>query len=333
MNLPRPSGAPTNGNRPGFSNPCCGRPPTRSVFFGVAWLASSILWLLAASGCALAAEPADRPGAVLEPAVVMRTSAPTVLPRLKALLQGLLATPPLANPRGMSVHPGITLTRDPVNGLVTGSVRLLLKPLGAGDVVSTRGPGEPRWIGQGEGDSIEVRFNDVAALQVEAENAAAIIHRPTTVGHWHGLPLLQVAKATPVLVIAPAGRPLWVPITLGEHLATRAGAGGPDATAAREQLAALDDAGRASPACAPHRRADPAGDCAAPDATFYVRWNQRYFDTRRRDAVQLVTVQLGHARHEQTSPAFRQAHPLSPLVQAITACEAYDWNDVARWVE
>lgn len=313
----------------GQSNVSSTLPP---AFYAARCVALTILLCVSGPG-AMAMEAADMQGEVLPPAVVTRTTAPKVLSRLRAMLQSLLATPPLSNPRGMSVHPGITLTRDPVNGLVTGSVRVLLKPLVASDSVRARGNGAPRWIGQGEGDSIEIRINDAEPLQVEPDNPAALLHQPVTVGRWHGLPLLQVANATPVLVIAATGRPLWRPVTLGEHLTSRAAAGGPDAKAAREQLAALNESGRSAPACAPRRRAEPAGDCSAPDATVYVRWNSNYFDTTRRDAIQLMTVRLGYPRHKETSTAYRTAHPTDPLVQALAACETFDWNTVADWVE
>jgi hypothetical protein len=114
-----------------------------------------------------------------------------------------------------------------------------------------------------------------------------------------------------------------VHVSQGEHLtklitdsrASVAASPHPKARAALDAqvaaLAALSPQQRAAPACVSSRLRVYLGNCAEPNATYYVRLNPSYFDKGlSKGAVQLVTISTpaegGHG-HPRLEPKFRAA--------------------------
>lgn len=290
--------------------------------------------LLLAAGASLAqtVDPDDLPGHVLlPPGKVIRHKAPALQARLQALLDEMLALPRLAAPRGISVHSGFHVRRDPTTGMSQGTLNVILKPLFRRSALTAQTPAGTRYYSDGEGNVLELAINDLARLQIDPERPDAMHYRPQRVGEHQGQPVYSINGGGPLLVLAAPGRPLWLPVSVGEYLDAQLHSGEPAAPLLALK-ASLDPAQQRAPACVPTRRGQLVGRCDEPDATELVRWNPAYFDTRRPDAAQLITVKVGHMRQQDTRARFRVEHPLAPWSQAMAVLDDIDWQRVAAAV-
>ena len=294
------------------------------------------LILLVAAGPARAAESDHAlPGLSLPLKPVLRKQAPQLQQRLQALLAGLQATPQLADPRGVSVHPGLAITQDPELPLTRAAARIHLLPINAADRASVIDRKSGRYQGVGEGNDIEILINDAAHLKLDLANRDAMFYEPSRVGEIAGLPLYQVGGAMPALVIMAPGRPLWLRMTVGEYLERAIREGGASGKYASEFAARQTPEFMTRTACVATRSRDVVGDCQGAEPTYHVRMNPAYLklDPRRQDAIQLVTVKVGSMRLYTTLERHRREHPYSPLSQALAALEQYHWRQVAAWLE
>lgn len=282
-----------------------------------------------------AASDESLPGATLPLKPVLRKQAPQLQLRLQTLLTGLQATPQLADPRGVSVHPGLAITQDPELPLTRANARIHLLPLRAADRDTVVDRKSGRYQGVGEGNDIEILVNDASHLKLDLSRRDALFYEPRRVGEIAGLPLYQVGGAMPVLVIAAPERPLWLRLSVADYLQRQMGEGEPDASHARAFAATLTPEFLARPACVATRMRQLVSDCTEPDPTHHVRLNPAYLklDPRRQDAIQLMTVKVGAMRLYTTLERHRRENPHNTLSQALAAMEQYDWTQVARWLE
>lgn len=289
--------------------------------------------LLLSAAPARAAESDDLPGLSLPLRPVLRKQSPQLQQRLQTLLAGLQATPPLADPRGVSVHPGLAITQDPELPLTRASARIHLLPINAADRATVVDRKTGRYQGVGEGNDIEVLVNDASQLQLDLARPDSLFYEPWRVGEIAGLPLYQVGGAMPVLLIEAPGRPLWLRLTVGEYLERLVREGGILANQARQYAAGLTPEALSQPACVATRMRQLVGDCQGANATYHVRLNPAYVNPRRPDAIQLMTVKVDSMRLYTTLERHRREHPRTPLSQALAAMEAYDWRQVLAWLE
>lgn len=291
---------------------------------------------LGAPGLARAVlDASELPGQHLPLKPVLRKQAPELQQRMQTLLGGLQATPPLADPRGVSVHPGLAITQDPELPMIRANARVLLLPINPADRDSVVDAKTGRYRGVGEGNAIEVLVNDASHLKINLSRGDAIFYEPQRAGSIAGLPLYVVGGSMPTLLIEAPGRPLWLRLTAAEYLERLKAEGGFDAEPARRAAATLAPAVLAGPACVGVRRGELVSDCSEPDPTHLVRLNPAYHkvDPRRPDAIKLMTVKVGSMRLYTTLERHRQEQPRTPLSQALAAMEQYDWKQAARWVE
>ncbi|HEY1131603.1 MAG TPA: hypothetical protein VGF12_19505 [Roseateles sp.] len=291
---------------------------------------------LVAPGLALSSlESTELPGRQLPLKPVLRKQAPELQQRMQTLLAGLQATPQLADPRGVSVHPGLAITQHPELPMIRASGRVHLMPINAADRDTVIDPKTGRYQGVGEGNSVEILVNDSSHLKIDLTKRDAIFYEPERAGSIAGFPLYVIGGSMPFMLIEAPGRSLWKRVTVAEYLERLTTEGGFDAEPARRAAATLSPAVLAGPACAAVRRGEVVSDCIGPDPTYLVRLNPSYLqiDPRRPDAIQLMTVKVGSMRLYTTLEEHRKRSPRSPLSQALAAMEQYDWKQAARWVE
>ncbi|HEY0092743.1 MAG TPA: hypothetical protein VGB96_00400, partial [Archangium sp.] len=242
-------------------------------------------------------------------------------------------TPQLADPRGVSVHSGLAVLPHPELGVTMAEATVLLLPIHKSDRTTVVDKKTGRYQGVGEGNTLEIKVNDLERLKIDPSQPEAIFYEPPQVSTHQGLPVYQVGSTTPILVITAKNRQLWRRVTAREYLERLIREGGPDGEAARKQLGQLAPGAADKPACAATKRGESVGTCQGSDPTYLVMLNPRYFNTQKPDAIQLVTVRLGADAHAKRNERYFQEHPRDPVTQAAKAYAQYDWTQVAALVE
>lgn len=230
-----------------------------------------------------------------------------------AIIDKVLATPTLDQPRGFSITRSLTIDSPPEEQLqaapFVGRATLIpqMLDLEAGAKPDAAGA----YMGRLEGPTFQIRFNNLTALYANNDGGGMSEPRylPLKMREIQGFPVFQVGVRQVILVAKP-GRLPYAPMTKAaylQHLAKEI-PGDPKIPAA---LAALSPQERAAPACSSSRLREYFGDCAKTDATFYVRLNPDYFDTgARKSAVQLVAISTpipgGHG-HKILEPKLKAA--------------------------
>ncbi len=296
-------------------------------------LSHATLLCVALSLPAAAAEPDDLPGITPPTSQKIRKKAPELQRKLMGVLEGLKQTPQLADPRGVSVHSGLSVQPHPELGVTMAEATVLLLPIRKSDRTTVVDKKTGRYQGVGEGNTLEIKVNDLERLKIDPSQPEAIFYEPPQVGTHQGLPVYQVGSATPFLVITAKDRQLWRRVTAKEYLERMIREGGPDGEAAKKQLGQLGPGAADKPACVATKRGEMVGSCQGSDPTYLAMLNPRYFNTKKPDALQLVTVRLGAASHTKPSEKYFQEHPRDPLTQAARAYAQYDWTQVAALVE
>ncbi|OJT24245.1 hypothetical protein BO221_13780 [Archangium sp. Cb G35] len=296
-------------------------------------LSQATLLCVALSLPATASEPDDLPGVTTPTAQTLRKKAPELQRKLMGVLDGLKQTPQLADPRGVSVRSGLAIKSHPELGVTTAEATLLLLPIRKSDRATVVDKKTGRYHGVGEGNALEIKVNDLERLKINTMQPDAIFYEPPQVGTHQGLPIYQVGGATPILVLTAKDRQLWRRVTAKEYLERMIRDGGPDGEAAKKQLGQLAPGAGDKPACVPTRRGESVGSCQDSEPTYLVKLNTGYFNTKKPDAIQLVTVRLGTSSHMQPSESYFREHPLDPLTQAAKAYDQYDWKQLAALVE
>ncbi|QRN92895.1 hypothetical protein JRI60_27175 [Archangium violaceum] len=280
-----------------------------------------------------AAEPDAVPGISHKPLLTVQKRAPELERKVMGVLEGLLRTPQLADLKGASAHPSITIEPNSKLKVTKASVSLLLKPIFKNDRETVVDKKTGRYQGVGEGSLLEIRVNALSRLSFDTSIPDNLYYEPTRVKEHQGLPVYQVGGETPFLLITAKDRHPWRRVTVSEYLARLVREGGSDAAEAKKQAAQLTGGAGDKPACVPRKRTEIVGNCEGPNATYYITWNSKYFDPKKPDAIQLVIVYMGHASHKTQDERYYQQHPLDPFTQLARAYEQYDWSQVARLVE
>lgn len=232
--------------------------------------------------------------------------------KASAIVEAALATPSLNQPRGFSITRSLTIDAPPQDqpqanpfvGRATMIVQLI-------DVESgSKADAAGAYMGRLEGPAMTIRFNNLTALYANnsggtMDEARYLPLKMTPVG---GFPTFRVGVNQVILVARP-GRLPYVQMTKGEYLRQQARQIDDPKLAA--DLAALSPQQASAPACASSRLRERFGDCAAPDATFYVRLNPAYFDKgARKGAIQLAAISTpipgGHG-HKVLEPRLKAA--------------------------
>lgn len=251
--------------------------------------------------------------------------------KVEALIGHALATPAFTDPRGFSLTRSIRI-HAPLDGMPAAHPARAEAILIAQDIDLESGPkpdASGAYMGRLEGPTFRILVNDLHALYANysggGDPARDAQYLPLRMNIVQGFPVFRVGVRDVVLIARP-GRLPYTHVTKGEHLqglieetqATIARIGGAphpkmqatldDQTAA---LAALSAQERAAPACVSSRLRQVFGDCAAKDATFYVRPNLDYFDrSAPKSSVQLVMISTpaegGHG-HKRLEPKLRSA--------------------------
>lgn len=251
--------------------------------------------------------------------------------KVEALMARALATPALSDPRGFSLTRSVRI-HAPQDGLPVAHPARAEAIMIAQEIDLESGAkpdANGAYMGRLEGPGLHIHVNNLFALYANYSGggtpAREIQYLPLTRGTLQGFPVFRVGLRDVVLVTKP-GRNPWVHVTKGEYLqhlvnesrSAIVDIGGPphpkmQATLAAQstELAALSPQQRAEPACASSRLRQTFGDCAAGDATFYVRPNLDYFDPGApKTAVQLVAISTpaegGHG-HPRLEPKLRAA--------------------------
>jgi hypothetical protein len=254
-----------------------------------------------------------------------------VTAKVEALMARALATPAFSDPHGFSLTRSVRI-HAPQDGLPAAHPARAEAITIAQEIDLEHGAkpdANGAYMGRLEGPGFHIHLNNLFALYANysggGDPAREIQYLPLTRGAVQGFPVFRVGVRDVVLVTKPGRRP-WVHVTKGEYLqklveetrASIADVGGTphpkmqatlDAQSA--ELAALGPQQRAEPACASSRLRQTFGDCAARDATFYVRPNLDYFDKGApKTAVQLVAISTpaegGHG-HPRLEPKLRAA--------------------------
>lgn len=232
--------------------------------------------------------------------------------KASAIVDAALATPALSQPRGFSITRSLTIDSPPQDqpqanpfiGRATMIVQMI--DIEGGSKVDASGA----YMGRLEGPGMTIRFNNLTALY--ANNSGGTMgearYLPLKMTPVGGFPTFRVG-VNQVILVSRSGRLPYVPMTKAEYL--RQLAREIDDPKVAADLAALSPQQASAPACASSRLRERFGDCAAPDATFYVRLNPDYFDKgARKGAIQLVTISTpipgGHG-HKILEPRLKAA--------------------------
>lgn len=251
--------------------------------------------------------------------------------KVEALIGQALATPAFTDPRGFSLTRTVRI-HAPLDGMPAGHPVRAEAILIAQDIDLESGAkpdASGAYMGRLEGPSFRILVNDLHALYANysggGDPAREVQNLPARMSLADGFPVFRVGVRD-VVVIAKPGRLPYVHVSKAEYLqglveetqATIVQIGGtphPKMQATLDSqtaaLAALSPNERAAPACVSPRLRQYFGDCAAKDATFYVRPNLDYFDKGApKTAVQLVMISTpaegGHG-HKRLEPVMRAA--------------------------
>lgn len=229
-----------------------------------------------------------------------------------AIVEKVLATPTLHQPRGFSITRSLTIDSPPsdlpqANPFV-GRATLIpqMLDLEAGAKPDANGA----YMGRLEGPTFQIRFNHLTALYANNDGGGMEESRylPQMTLNAQGFPVFRVGIRDVVLVAKPGRKP-YVYVTKAEYLQRLAKEIDDPKIAA--DLAALTPAERSAPACESSSLRLRFGDCSKQGATYYVRLNPDYFDKgARKGAVQLVAISTpvpgGHG-HRILEPKLKAA--------------------------
>ncbi|CAN7195572.1 hypothetical protein LJR164_000565 [Phenylobacterium sp. LjRoot164] len=229
-----------------------------------------------------------------------------------AIIDKVLATPTLHQPRGFSITRSLTIDSPPSEQpqgqpfLARATMIPQMVNLEAGAAPDADGT----YMGRLEGPTFQIRFNTLAALYANDNGDRLDQPRdlPMKMTAIQGFPVFQVGIRQ-VILIAKPGRLPYRPMTKGEYLDWLAKEI-PGDTRLAPTRAALAPQQLAAPACASSRLRELFGDCAAGAAP-YVRLNPEYFDKGvRKGAIQLVAISTpipgGHG-HKILEPKLKAA--------------------------
>jgi hypothetical protein len=251
--------------------------------------------------------------------------------KMEALIGAALATPAFTDPRGFSLTRSVRI-HAPLDGMPADHPARAEAILIAQDIDLESGAkpdASGAYMGRLEGPTFRILVNDLHALYSNysggGDPAQEVQYLPMRIGAVGGFPVFRVGVRD-VVVIAKPGREPFIRVSKSDYLqglidetrATMAEIGGtphPKMQATLDSqvaaLAALSPQARAQPACASPRLRQFFGDCAANDATFYVRPNLDYFDKGApKTAVQLVMISTpaeGGQGHKRLGPKMRAA--------------------------
>ena len=228
------------------------------------------------------------------------------------IVDKVLATPTLHQPRGFSITRSLTIDSPPSDqpqgqpflGRVTMIPQMI--DLEAGAKPDAAGA----YMGRLEGPTFQIRFNNLAAIYPNDNGDRLDQPRdlPLKMAQVQGFPVFQVGVRQVILVAKP-GRQPYQPMTKGQYLDWLAKEI-PGDTRLAPTRAALTGPQLAAPACASSRLRELFGDCAKGAAP-YVRLNPSYFDKgARKGAIQLVAISTpipgGHG-HKILEPKLKAA--------------------------
>lgn len=229
-----------------------------------------------------------------------------------AIVEKVLATPTLHQPRGFSITRSLTIdsppSEQPQSNPFVGRATLIpqMLDLEAGAKPDASGA----YMGRLEGPTFQIRFNNLTALYANNDGGGMSEARnlPLKMTPIQGFPVFQVGVRQVILITKP-GRLPYAPMTKAEYLQYLAGQINDPAVATA--LAALTPQERAAPACASSRLRQFFGECSQSGATYYVRLNPDYFDKgARKGSIQLVAISTpvpgGHG-HRILEPKLKAA--------------------------
>ncbi len=221
-----------------------------------------------------------------------------------AVIDKVLATPSLSQPRGFSITRSLTIDSPPGEQPQTNPFigRATMIPQMLDLEAGAKPDASGAYMGRLEGPTLQIRFNNLTALYANNDGGGMADPRdlPMKMAQIQGFPVFQVGVRQVILVAKP-GRLPYAPMTKGDYLQWLSKEV-PSDTRIAPTLAALTPQDRAAPACASSRLRDLFGDCAKGDAA-YVRLNPDYFDKgARKGAVQRQTLKvLGRFDQHQNS--------------------------------
>ena len=228
------------------------------------------------------------------------------------IVDKVLATPTLHQPRGFSITRSLTIdsppSEQPQGQPFLGRVTMIpqMINLEAGAKPDAAGA----YMGRLEGPTFQIRFNNLAAIYPNDNGDRLDQPRdlPLKMASIQGFPVFQVGIRQ-VILIAKPGRQPYAPMTKGQYLdwLTKEI---PGDTRLAPTRASLTGPQLAAPACASSRLRELFGDCAKGAAP-YVRLNPDYFDKgARKGAIQLVAISTpipgGHG-HKILEPKLKAA--------------------------
>ena len=228
------------------------------------------------------------------------------------IVDKVLATPTLHQPRGFSITRSLTIDSPPSDqpqgqpflGRVTMIPQMINLEAGA------KPDAAGAYMGRLEGPTFQIRFNNLAAIYPNDNGDRLDQPRdlPLKMASIQGFPVFQVGIRQ-VILIAKPGRQPYAPMTKGQYLdwLTKES---PGDTRLAPTRASLTGPQLAAPACASSRLRELFGDCAKGAAP-YVRLTPDYFDKgARKGAIQLVAISTpipgGHG-HKILEPKLKAA--------------------------
>lgn len=228
------------------------------------------------------------------------------------IIDKVLATPALHQPRGFSITRSLTVDSPPSDQVQSQPfvARATMIPQMINLEAGAKPDAEGAYMGRLEGPTFQIRFNSLTALYPNDNGDRLDQPRdlPMKMTAIQGFPVFQVGIRQ-VILIAKPGRLPYRPMTKGEYLDWLAKEI-PDDTRLAPTRAALTGQQLAAPACASSRLSQLFGDCAKGAAPI-VRLNPAYFDKGvRKGAIQLVAISTpipgGHG-HKILEPKLKAA--------------------------
>lgn len=307
-------------------------PPLRAPWFRPVLA----LVVLLAAGVAPAqqdAASAQAPGRVFPPTtdvvgkVVSPAEATTMNRKVGAILDTLLQTPALAQPRGFSIRQHIRLYTPPPgmpkHHPAVAKAQVLLQRINLQDKATVVDKATGTSGGVGEGPTVHLHANDQTAQFANPMDRDAqgnnYYELPVTPRTLHGFPLLKV-RTREVIVIAKAGRQPFAHVTKQRYLEGRiaearkqAGASGGKLQQLEDELASLSPEEKGSPACRSSRRKRGTSfvPCQDSGAQYIVTLHPDYFDKALpKTALQLLTISVapqGSRLDKLLEPVLRSA--------------------------
>lgn len=191
----------------------------------------------------------EKPRITLSKGVLGAAEGKQLITRVEKMLEVALRAPPLHEPRGMSLHPAISVGAPPDHAAkhhpVLVRTTVLALPIHLEDKQSVQDKKTGAWKGTGEGPLLHLHFNDLGAFlsnaTLDLSNPDEFLNAPQKVAEVRGFPVYAVGGKE-VLLISKRDALPWQPFPVERYFQLRISETKKGLAEAQEELASADEA-------------------------------------------------------------------------------------------